>query len=151
MIRTANHADAFILSQMAQAMHKQSRFAAAYPFDVDKFGQLLAVAIDSDSYFVVVSVEADGEINGGMIGFVSAQFFSAALVAQDVGVFVLPSARQAGIGRDLIAAFYEWSCHAGAVDCELGCNTGILREQFGQLMQAMKFENVGDLYSKRCE
>jgi len=150
MIRTANHADATMIAAMAYDMHKQSRFATDYPFDHDKFAQMLAVAIDSDTYCVRVSIEQDGTINGGLIGFVSPQFFSAAMVAQDVGMFVVPSARQAGIGKDLATAFYEWACDVGAVDCEMGCNTGVARSGFGQLMDHMGFENVGDLFSKRC-
>lgn len=151
MIRPATHADNDIIGDMAYQMHKQSRFAVDYPFDHEKFYQLATTAIDQDQYCAFVSVDQDGTINGGMLGYVNAQFFSAAMVAQDIGVYVKPGARQGGIGRDLIKAFYLWACGAGAVDCEIGCNTGAAREGFAMLARDLKFNDVGDLYSKRCE
>lgn len=149
MIRPAVIDDLPALLRLAELMHSESRFAGRYPFDHYKARELLDTAIWHPAWVVWVA-EKDGELVGGLVGTISEQWFSRELVVQDLAVFVKPDARGGFIAARMVRLFHEWAVDRGAVDCEIGVNTGVHPERTGELLKAAGFEQVGQLYSKRA-
>lgn len=147
MIRAATTFDIPRLLDLARAMHAESRFADRYPLAEDKLATMLEGAILSRVWCALV-VERDGEVIGGFVGYVSEQWFSRAKVAQDVALFIEPSRRGGMEAVRLIQSFAAWGRDQGAIDIEIGVNTGVQMERTGRLLAAAGFNLVGQLYTK---
>lgn len=150
MIRDIEDRDFPVLLNLAREMHAESRFAARYPFDPGKVESLLRLGMRSDDWAAWV-IEDDGMICGAFLGMVTEQWFSRALVAQDLALFVRPEHRGRMAGMRLVERFKLWARTRGAVDVEVGVNTGVATERTGYLLRACGFRPVGALYSLETE
>lgn len=145
--REATLNDLESLLELAEAMHAESRYAKRYPFNVEIVAKMLRMAMAEPAWCLWV-VERDDQVIAAFMGAVTSQWFSSAKVAQDLALFVRKEDRGSMIGPALIARFARWAKEQGAVDVEIGVNTGISTERTGRLLQARGFNPVGHLYSK---
>ncbi|MCC7462925.1 MAG: GNAT family N-acetyltransferase [Gammaproteobacteria bacterium] len=133
------------LLALATAMHAESRFSR-FGFETEKVRGFLSVLVEADDGFLWVS-EADGQVIGALAATVFEHWFSRDRVAQDVGLFVRQDQRGAGAAAALVDRYLAWAQERGAIDAELGVNTGIHPERTGALLQRLGAREVGRLYS----
>lgn len=146
MIRDMTGADVPEVLSLARLMHAESRFASRFPFDEHKVHGMLAHAIESDAFAAWVADDSD-QLAGGFVGLATEQWFSAAIVAQDLAMFVRPERRGACVGVQFVERFKAWARERGAVACEIGVNTGVAPGRTGSMLKACGMTDVGTLYS----
>ena len=132
------------LLALAAEMHAESRFSR-FAFVPEKVRAMLATLIVADDGFLWVF--DDGDVIGALAATVFEHWFSSDRVAQDVGLFVRPDRRGGAAAAALIDRYIVWAHERGAVDVELGVNTGVRPERTGKLLERLGARLVGWLYS----
>lgn len=146
MIRDMTGADIPEVLKLARLMHDESRFSGVFPFDEHKVHGILAHAIESEAFAAWVADDGD-ELAGGFVGLATEQWFSTAIVAQDLAMFVRPERRGACVGVQFVERFKAWARDQGAVAVEIGVNTGVAPGRTGAMLKACGLIEVGTLYS----
>lgn len=135
-IRPATHDDLDLLMPIAEAMHKESPRYSKLAFSHAKVLQLYINLINSDACLLLIA-ERDGEILGGVAGFVSPHWFSDDLVANEYGVFILPDHRGGMTAVRLVRGYIDWAKSKGAQMIQMGISTGVHVEETEALYQAI--------------
>jgi len=144
MLDIAKTEDIPRLVDLGRAMHAESRFAMI-PFDDEKVHSLFANLISGTG--IVFVYKRESEIVGFGLFSTGEIFFGRALLAFELGVFILPEYR-GGMGAvRIIGAARQWAIERGAVMLDLGITTGVTEDRSGQFYQSMGAQRVGALFS----
>lgn len=136
-------ADLRVLIAMANEMHSDSTFKPL-PFDAQHFGRWLVDMIVGPQHLVLI-VEIDGEVAGGVLASVFPAMFSPELVASEHAIFVRPEYRRSRAGQALIEAYLSWARDMGAKRVNAGNSAGMDDSRYVRLMQRFGFEKAGSL------
>lgn len=134
MIRYATLDDLDVLMDLAELMHQESPRYSRLSFNSDK---VLALYVNLINTGIVLVVEKDQQIVGGLAGFVAPHWFSDDLVASEFGVFLLPDHRGGTAVVRLIKEFIRWSKDKGAKMIQIGVSTGVRTEETAALYKAI--------------
>lgn len=80
--------------------------------------------IEKPETFCVMSYK-DGDVSGGMLGFITQHYFSSDKKAVESGLYVKQKYRNGLIGVRLIREFERWAKENGAKHIWMGYSTGI--------------------------
>jgi GNAT superfamily N-acetyltransferase len=138
MIRKATYDDIDVLLDFFKAMHQESPRFSRMQFSDKKMLQILIGLIDSDNGLLLVT-EHDGDMVGMFCGMVSEHFFSEELVANDIALYLVPSARGHGLARPLINEYVEWASKRTKF-INIGISTGIHLDRTAQLYESLGFQ-----------
>lgn len=146
MLRAAQHADMRDMLKLGRQMHAESWYAYL-PFDEEKVANLLHTLISHELGFAQV-IEQDGEIIGGLLGFIGEFWFCHERIASDYALFVTPG-RRGSIGAvRLVKHFIEWAdLHHAEVS--LAVSTGVRIQETGELYEALGLTHVGGVYKRK--
>jgi GNAT superfamily N-acetyltransferase len=93
-------------------------------------------------------VEDDqGRLIGGLIGCIESHFFSSEPVATMIAYGVRPGHRMTGAAVRLMKAFIEWAKRRGAVEVNVGVNSGIDLERTDRFIKKLGFSKMGANYA----
>lgn len=145
MVRDATLADIPAMVALGAIMHAESRYSFM-PYDGEKVAITLKTLIGTG--FVRVH-ERDGEIDGGMVGYMSESWFSRAKVAAELALFMTPGKRGGMAAWDLLSEFSAWAENQGAQEITLAITTGVKVEETGRMYQRLGFEQVGGVFKRR--
>lgn len=145
MVRDATLADIPAMVALGTIMHAESRYSFM-PYDGEKVAITLKTLIGAG--FVRVH-ERDGEIDGGMVGYMSEAWFSRAKVAAELALFVTPGKRGGMAAWYLLSEFSAWAENQGAQEITLAITTGVKVEETGRMYQRLGFEQVGGVFKRR--
>ena len=96
-----------------------------------------------------VAVEND-QIIGMMIVYLSSYFFSNDLFAYDLLLYVDPDKRKSvRVPIKLVNACTDWAREKGAKEFRPGSSVGIKTDKVEKLYNFMKFETIGNIFTKR--
>lgn len=135
-IRAATHDDLGPLMDIAAAMHAESPRFSRLRLSTPKVMQLFLTLIESPACLLLVA-ERGGAVVGCIGGFVGEHWFSDETVAQDYGVFLLPSHRGGMTAARLVRGYIDWAKAKGAKMIQLGISTGVQTEETVALYQAL--------------
>ncbi len=145
MVRDATLADIPAMVALGQLMHAESRYSFM-AYDGEKVAITLKTLIGTG--FVRVH-ERDGEIDGGMVGYMSEAWFSRAKVAAELALFMTPGKRGGMAAWYLLSEFSAWAENQGAQEITLAITTGVKVEETGRMYQRLGFEQVGGVFKRR--
>jgi len=145
MVRDATLDDIPAMVALGAIMHAESRYNFM-AYDGEKVSATLRSLIGVG--FARVH-ERDGEIDGGMVGYMSEAWFSRAKVAAELALFVTPGKRGGMAAWYLLSEFSAWAENQGAQEITLAITTGVKVEETGRMYQRLGFEQVGGVFKRR--
>lgn len=145
MVRDATLDDIPAMVALGAIMHAESRYSFM-AYDGEKVAATLRSLISGG--FARVH-ERDGEIDGGMVGYMSEAWFSRAKVAAELALFVTPGKRGGMAAWYLLSEFSAWAENQGAQEITLAITTGVKVEETGRMYQRLGFEQVGGVFKRR--
>jgi GNAT superfamily N-acetyltransferase len=148
-IRLATEADIDRMVQLGQAMQQESPRFSRLGYSDSKVRALGANLIANPDAVVLVGV-VDDEIVGMLLGYVSEQFFSHAITASELVVYVEPAHRGGSVAVRMIHAFEVWAFEHGARDIVLGVSTEVDASRTCAFYERMGYAPSGNLLVKRC-
>jgi len=144
-IRDATLEDCPTALEIARAFHQESNFRNV-PFSEKKMLSLFEWAISSPAYMFVV-FEDDGEIIGGFMAYLDHFYFSDAILATDLALFVIPEKRGRVPIRKVLQMYRSWALTHGAMRINIGSSTGISTERVEKLFALLGFERTGVIFA----
>lgn len=141
-LREATTADRPELDRMAIAMAKESPRFSAFPVSLPKIHALVDNMQANPNALVLVADDGDG-LAGMLLGFVVPHFFSDALTASELVVYVDPEHRGGRTGLRLIQRFESWAAGRGAAEIVLGVSTEVDAERTAALYERLGYERSG--------
>ena len=135
---------------MGAAMHAESPRFSYLEYDGAKVEALARALFRTPSAGGILVAEIGGKISGMMAFVVSEHFFSGALVANDLVVYVKPEHRGSSIFTRLVAAFETWAARLGAVELSITPSTGVFIERTAGALKRLGYENYSIGMLKKC-
>lgn len=126
-----------IVNNLAKAMHAESAYK-----DCSWNDAKMEALLRTPGIFCALAKDEDGYY-GGIIGMVSEYFFGDDLVANDIGMFILPEKRGGRAVIALVQAFEYWAAAQGAREIQLGQTTGVEIERTRRLYEGLGYEVMG--------
>jgi GNAT superfamily N-acetyltransferase len=145
MVRNATLDDIPVMLQLAELMHAESQLAPL-TFCAEKV-EIAMRSMIADGFAMVH--EKDGEIDGGMLGYIGEPWYSRVPVAGETGLFVRPDKRGGLAAWYLLSEFVAWAMNRGAKEITLAISTGVRVEETGRLYQRLGFKRVGGVFIRR--
>lgn len=115
-----------------------------YTWDSDKFLKF----IEQPSVYCSLYRNGIGYV-GGMIGFVSAQYFSSDLAAKELAIYIEPKSRGGMAAVRLVRDFEEWTIDKGVKEIYLGQSTGVEIEKTRKWFEALGYSVCGFVTKRR--
>lgn len=145
MIRHARNTDLDTLVYLISRMHDESRFRVL-PYAPERVHDMFSALLGGFG-IILVAEDEHGDIYGLMAGVIGPQWFSDALVAQDLALYVTPERRGGMASARLLDAFVGWARSKGAKMIDVGTGTGIQTERTGRFFERMGGQFCGQVYS----
>ncbi len=137
MIRSATKRDIPALVEMGRMMHGESPTFRHIPLNLAKVTRQFAHAVKADTHCVIVA--ADDEPYGVLLGYSQDYWFSDAMMANDLILYVKPERRGGRDGVRLIRAFEKWAKDKGITDVNVGISSGLKTKSFLRLMDRLGY------------
>ena len=146
MIRQATQDDTPALVALGRDMHAESNYASI-DYCPEHVARFLAWLRDSEHGLVAVAVEGDTVI-GYLLGLAVPAWFGNGkdLIAEELGLYVRPSARRAGVALELARAYKDWGLALGARQLRAGSSAGEAGHAAGRLYEGLGFDYTGGCF-----
>lgn len=141
IIRDACAEDCQAALQVARAFHRESNFKDV-PFSDKKVLSLFEWVIQSPNHIFLI-FEEGGEIIGGFIAYLDYFYFSDAVVASDLALFVLQEKRGKVPMKKVLGIYRKWAAGRGALRINIAPSTGINTDRVSRLFELLGFEQTG--------
>lgn len=141
--RVGTAADVPAVVHVAEAMHARSRLAAL-PWEPGRLQKMLTTAVDSDSGLFLVVADR-GEIVGGFAAFVIEHWFTRALAATELGMFVRPEHHGGLVCLRMLKGYIAWARKLGVPDELILCSA--LGDAEAQAYTAAGFKRAGSVFA----
>ncbi len=116
----------------------------------NKLRNLFRTAFNNPSTHLFLLYEKDGEIVGGFMAFVAPYYFSNELIAQDILWYIDKQDRGAPRMASLTMKYYRrWADALGVREAVVATSSGIEIERTAQLLEHLKFKQVGTVHKYR--
>lgn len=129
------------LMALAREMHAESVYAPIR-LDEAKLREQFNMAVINPNVYLRVWMR-DGEIDGGLWGFLAAPYWTKEVVAYDRAWFVRPGRRGTVAAVRLLRDFEAWAKAAGVRFIMPGQTTGIKVDETSELFQNLGYRVVG--------
>jgi len=150
-ILKATREDVPEIEGMCADLHPDIPGLSCYPYSAERMTRLLHAAIDDERncYCLFVARSASDELAGMLFGNVERQFFSEALVAQNIIFLVKPRFRGTSAALRLLKAFANWARNRQVSALCVSQNSALDTQRFGRFMTRLGFVFVGSNYVLR--
>ncbi len=149
-IRYATQADIPAMLEIGRSIHAESRFSAM-AYDVEKLrtelGYLLQLQEKNGSHCFLVAVNQQGKIVGGFIGALETYFFTRAVSANSILIWVSPAARGSSAAVRMIDVFRRWAIKNRAMEVCLLVASGVTINRTDRFFRKLGFVQTGGNYS----
>ena len=150
IIRPATHDDLDNIAEIGLALHSESTHFNRCGYSTEKVALFLGSLILSEDGLVLV-VERDGSVIGGIAASAVEQWFSFDKIAVDVSVFILPEHRGGMAAIRLLHAYRDWAKAKGVVYALAGISTGINCEKTQALYERIGMSYLGPIMAFSME
>lgn len=148
-VRAATQDDIQWIVALGADMQQESPRFSQLGYDRKKVASLLQTLIDANDGLVLV-VDTPSGVVGMLMGFVAEQFFSNAVTAQELVVYVAPEHRGGTAAMRMVKTFEAWAFDHGAQEIVLGVSTEVDASRTAGLYQRLGYQPSGHLLRKRC-
>ena len=138
MVRAGTYGDIDALVALGDLLHRESPRFARLTYSQDRVAAAIRGLLDSPDGLVLVAERA-GAVVGGVLAVVAPHWSSDDRVAQEVSLFVAPTARGGLAATQLICGLVAWAREQGAVYLQVGTSTGVHAERTAQLYEHLGF------------
>lgn len=142
-VRPATRADLPQILPLGKLMHAESRYSSV-PFSPIKVSATFAALIDGQGCVFVA--EKDGEIIGGIAGFLGPVWFGIDQTLMELTLFLKPECRGGTLAARLIKAFVAFGREQGCTLIQSGVVSGVEQERTEKLYQRLGGKLHGSLY-----
>ena len=142
MIRKAELKDLAALVQIGQLFHAESEHYRRLSYSGIKVLLTLKSLLSNDNAMLVV-IEKDGQIVGGMAAMVFEEWYSNEKLATDICIFILPEHRGTSAAFELIEHYKSWAKERKAKYSLLSISTGINVERTQGLYEKLGAKRIG--------
>ena len=148
MIRLVTSCDEKAIIQLGNEMHCASRYAWI-PFSPERFWKTVMQCGQSELGYAKVFENEKKEVIGGLMGVLQPYYFSDAMSAHDLAVFVQAGMRGGIAANLLLRDFENWADDHQAIEVRLGVTAGIKDDLAGKLYKRLGYQEAGTLFVKR--
>jgi len=141
LARTEADIDAMVA--LGRLLHAESRYRA-YPLDDARMREIGRRGLGGNPGLIVA--ERDGRAVGMAIVALGEHFFSPALTATVLLLYVEPQARGGMAAVKLLRAVRRWAAKNGAKDLHVNVTTGIKIDRTDRFLRRMGFRQTGGNY-----
>jgi N-acetylglutamate synthase-like GNAT family acetyltransferase len=149
-IRLATSADIPAMLGLGAAIHAESRFADM-PYDEAKLkeglGELIQLQERAGSHCFMVAENRDKQIVGGFIGALERYFFTSAVSANSILLWVDPAWRGSSAAVRMVDAFRRWAIKNQAREVCLLVASGVTIGRTDRFIRKLGFVQTGGNYS----
>lgn len=148
-LRAATTEDVPALIELGRQVHAESRYAAL-AYDEARLKQTLGGLIDLQargSHFVLLAEDGKGAVIGGLIGGLEPYFFTSALAAKSMLLWVAPAWRGSAAALRLINAFKLWATKKGAAEVCILVSSGVTIGRTDRFLRRLGFAQTGGNYA----
>lgn len=149
-IRYATRADIPAMLEVGKVIHAESRFADM-PYDETKLRQgldeLIHLQEKAGSHCFLVAENRDARIVGGFIGALETYFFTRAVSANSILIWVDPAWRGSSAAVRMIDAFHRWAAQHQASEVCLLVASGVTIGRTDRFFRRLGFVQTGGNYS----
>lgn len=124
-------------------------YFADIDFDPSKVYSFLKMKSSQTTFFCNVVEDENGNIVGGLAGYLAEFAFSYQLVAKDLILFLNPEKTSLKLVLRLVTSFVTWAEKQGAKEVQLCNSTGFKQEAFGKLAKLVNMQQFEVGYSRR--
>jgi GNAT superfamily N-acetyltransferase len=128
-------------------MHAESKYRC-YDFDPLKLANTISELIELDRGIAIVA-ELQGQIVGGLIGYLAEHYFGNDLAAYGLALFIHAEHRNGMVGPRLIKQYVEQARNKGASEIVFANTTGYEKERVGRLFERLGFNHDGYVFSTK--
>lgn len=143
-IRLATPGDIDAMIGLGHLLHAESRFRAL-PLDDARMREIGRRGLTDGNPALIVA-ERDGRVVGMAIVTLGEHFFSPALAATVMLIFVAPEARGGTAAVKLLQGVRRWAAQAGAKDLHVNVTTAIAPAKTDRFLRRMGFQQTGGNY-----
>lgn len=139
-----DEADIRAMIALGHRLHAESRYRAL-PLDDTRMLEIGRRGLANRNPGLIVA-ERDGQLVGMAVVTIGEHFFSPALTATVLLLYVAPEARGGAAAVKLLRALRRWAAQAGADDLHLNVTTGIELTKTDRFLRRMGFRQTGGNY-----
>ena len=148
MIRRATEDDIADLVWSARDMVEESPIWEM--FDPEAMRRTLErILVDGRGAAFVAEYPGRDRLAGTAVAFLSERPFSGELIVADLAIYVAPEHRGGGLAPRLIGVLEAWAREEGAIEIQLGINSGISVARTGALYRRLGYADSGLVLTKR--
>jgi GNAT superfamily N-acetyltransferase len=118
------------------------------PFSPEVSRGWFTAAVERPQNVFCAILEREGKVVGGMLGSRGLFSFSAAQLAFEMGLYILPEYRGGRYAVGLINSFEDWARAQGCVCVQSGVTIGINDELASELYRKLGYKDAGTLFRK---
>jgi len=139
-----DEADIRAMIALGHRLHAESRYRTL-PLDDARMAEIGRRGLANRNPGLIVA-ERDGRLVGMAVVTIGEHFFSPALTATVLLLYVAPEARGGTAAVKLLRALRRWAAQAGADDLHLNVTTGIELVKTDRFLRKMGFRQTGGNY-----
>lgn len=147
-LRQATKADIPEILDIGTNLHGESRYAGM-PYDRATFTRSLEGLFamqERGKFLILVTVDSEGHIFGGLIGGLESNFFTTAIAAKSMLIWVHPKYRGSAAALRLVSAFKDWAQKKGAVEVCILVSSGVTIGRTDRFVRRLGYKQSGGNY-----
>jgi hypothetical protein len=153
VVRAGLESDLPRLLALSTRLRDESLTMRGVSIDTPKLTKVFRRAFDPNDPRVCIFLhEHDGEIRGGMLGYIAEYYFSRELFATDLFLYVDTNLRRGllsgVIARRLFQAYRDWAFAGGVREVRICVSTGIAIDGAHRFFTSMDMLHIGGHYSQ---
>lgn len=146
LLLTAEEAPAAL--QLVMQLIDESRFRE-FGIDVEAVWKFFEMAVNEPQRCCFLySKDEEGKMTGFFSGFMQKQFFNGRMIAQDMGIYILPELRGTRLFLKLLKEFETWAKDSKADAINLSHNTGIESDTMKDVFPRLGYKHFGYSFEK---
>jgi len=148
-LRAATQDDVQAMVALGRSVHAESRFANL-PYDDGKLSRALVRLVELQergSHCVLLVENREGALIGGFIGALESYFFTSAVSANSILIWVDRAYRGSAAALRLIGAFRDWAKGKGAIEVCVLVASGVTIGRTDRFLQRLGFCQTGGNYA----
>jgi len=145
-IRNASHGDINTIVSLGIDCWSETRYRD-FNLDIDKLSLFIATMIEYEDGIVLVAVNNDDEIVGGILAEVFTHFFGHTKAAIDLTIFISKEHRGSSAFYKLIKRYKNVAKDYGVDDIMIGISSNIKVEQTSKMFTKLGFKQIGSLFN----
>lgn len=132
---------------LCRKMHEDSRYND-FDFDISKITHYFRNALIGDPINAWVALDGD-KVVGFLCAHAVEHVFCKSKIAQDIGFYIRPDARDSLTALRMVRAFLKWAEEQGVREVLMATTVGHEPKKVAQLFEACGLQEIGTVHARR--